>query len=210
MDAKLPRPIPCVANLKDLLEELGEERVKDILAEFDCVYNEDVNYFLHEKAIEFTKRGFSTTYLVFLPFRGEPVLVGYFAIATKSIDFYKLSGFNSRYKNKITTYATYDQRLKKHTLPVYLIGQLGKNYSAVDEVLSLFSGEQLLRLACDRVKFIQSLSSGRFAYLECEDTPALVKFYESNGFRVFDKRLLDKDENKHFKKSYLVQLIRYL
>lgn len=210
MDAKLPRPIPCVVNLKDLLEELGEERVKDILAEFDCVYNEDVNYFLHEKAIEFTKRGFSTTYLVFLPFRGEPVLVGYFAIATKSIDFYKLSGFNSRYKNKITTYATYDQRLKKHTLPVYLIGQLGKNYSAVDEVLSLFSGEQLLRLACDRVKFIQSLSSGRFAYLECEDTPALVKFYESNGFRVFDKRLLDKDENKHFKKSYLVQLIRYL
>lgn len=210
MDAKLPRPIPCVVNLKDLLEELGEERVKDILAEFDCVYNEDVNYFLHEKAIEFTKRGFSTTYLVFLPFRGEPVLVGYFAIATKSIDFYKLSGFNSRYKNKITTYATYDQRLKKHTLPVYLIGQLGKNYSAVDEVLSLFSGEQLLRLACDRVKFIQSLSSGRFVYLECEDTPALVKFYESNGFRVFDKRLLDKDENKHFKKSYLVQLIRYL
>ena len=210
MDAKLPRPIPCVVNLKDLLEELGEERVKDILAEFDCVYNEDVNYFLHEKAIEFTKRGFSTTYLVFLPFRGEPVLVGYFAIATKSIDFYKLSGFNSRYKNKITTYATYDQRLKKHTLPIYLIGQLGKNYSAVDEVLSLFSGEQLLRLACDRVKFIQSLSSGRFVYLECEDTPALVKFYESNGFRVFDKRLLDKDENKHFKKSYLVQLIRYL
>ncbi|WP_083703353.1 hypothetical protein [Aedoeadaptatus urinae] len=204
------KPVPYVANLKDLLEELGEERVKEILAEFDCAYNEDVNYFLHEKAIEFSNRGFSTTYLVFLPFRGEPAFVGYFAIATKSIDFYKLSSFNSRYKNKITTYATYDQRLKKHTLPVYLIGQLGKNYNAVDEVLSLFSGEQLLRLACDRVKFIQSLSSGRFVYLECEDTPALLKFYESNGFRVFDKRALDRDENKHFEKSYLVQLIRYL
>lgn len=210
MATGVQKPVPCVANLKDLLLELGEERVMEILAEFDCAYNEDVNYFLHEKAIEFTKRGFSTTYLVFLSFRGEPALVGYFAIAMKSIDFYKLSGFNSRYKNKITTYATYDQRLKKHTLPVYLIGQLGKNYNAVDEVLSLFSGEQLLRLACDRVKFIQSLSSGRFVYLECEDTPALLKFYEGNGFRVFDKRALDRDENKHFEKSYLVQLIRYL
>lgn len=210
MATGVQKPVPYVANLKDLLLELGEERVMEILAEFDCAYNEDVNYFLHEKAIEFTKRGFSTTYLVFLSFRGEPALVGYFAIAMKSIDFYKLSGFNSRYKNKITTYATYDQRLKKHTLPVYLIGQLGKNYNAVDEVLSLFSGEQLLRLACDRVKFIQSLSSGRFVYLECEDTPALLKFYEGNGFRVFDKRALDRDENKHFEKSYLVQLIRYL
>ena len=47
------KPIPHIANLKDLLEELGEERVKEILAEFDCVYNEDVNYFLHEKALEF-------------------------------------------------------------------------------------------------------------------------------------------------------------
>lgn len=210
MGEKLQKPVPYLVNLKDLLLELGESEVRKILLRFDCVFNGDVNYFLHEKAIEFTKRGFSTTYLVFLPFRGEPELVGYFAIATKSIDFYKLSGFNSKYKNKITTYATYDRRLKKHTLPVYLIGQLGKNYSAVPEVLPLFSGEQLLRLACDRVKFIQSLSSGRFVYLECEDTPALVKFYESNGFRVFDKRPLDKDENKHFKNPYLVQLIRYL
>lgn len=210
MGEKLQKPVPYLVNLKDLLLELGESEVRKILLRFDCVFNGDVNYFLHEKAIEFTKRGFSTTYLVFLPFRGELALVGYFAIAMKSIDFYKLSGFNSRYKNKITTYATYDQRLKKHTLPVYLIGQLGKNYRAAPEVLSLFSGEQLLRLACDRVKFIQSLSSGRFVYLECEDTPALLEFYESNGFRVFDKRALDRDENKHFKKPYLVQLIRYL
>lgn len=210
MFEKVQKPIPNVVNLKDMLEELDEEQVKEILSGFDCVFNDDVNYFLNEKAIEFTKRGFSTTYLVFLPFEGTQALVGYFAIATKSIDFYKLSSFNSKYRKKITTYATYDRHLKKHSLPVYLIGQLGKNYKVDKKVLELFSGEQLLRLACDRVKFIQSLSSGRFVYLECEDTLSLTKFYEDNGFRTFDKRPLDQDENEHFKASYLVQMIRYL
>ena len=53
MDAKLPRPIPYVASLKDLFLELGESDVRKILLGFDCVFNGDVNFFLYEKAIEF-------------------------------------------------------------------------------------------------------------------------------------------------------------
>ena len=51
-------------NLSDLLDQLGEDEVKVILSSFSCPLNADVERFLREKAIEFSKRGFSKTHLV--------------------------------------------------------------------------------------------------------------------------------------------------
>ena len=52
-------------NLSDLLDQLGEDEVKEILSTFSCPINADVEKFLKEKAIEFSKREFSKTHLVF-------------------------------------------------------------------------------------------------------------------------------------------------
>lgn len=52
-------------NLSDLLEQLGEGEVKSILSSFSCPINADVERFLKTNAIEFSKRGFSKTHLVF-------------------------------------------------------------------------------------------------------------------------------------------------
>lgn len=87
MGEKLQKPVPYLVNLKDLLLELGESEVRKILLRFDCVFNGDVNYFLHEKAIEFTKRGFSTTYLVFCPFVGSRNLLGILLSRQKALIF---------------------------------------------------------------------------------------------------------------------------
>mgnify|MGYP006898683362 CR=1 FL=1 len=48
---------------------------------------------------------------------------------------------------------------------------------------------------------------GKLAYLECEDTPGLIRFYEENGFYRFGNRNLDKDEPGQ--KRYLAQMIKY-
>lgn len=207
---ELNRPIPHLINLKELVEEISEEEVLKILESFTCKYNDDVDFFLKSKAIEFSKRGFATTYLIFLKYKQKMCLVGYFAIAMKTINIYNFSKFSSNYKRKISSFCTYDAKLKQHVLPLHLIGQLGKNYNAPAEVLKLISRGELLDLAIDRVRYIQSLSSGRFVYLECEDVESLVRFYESKGFVVFDKRYLDKDEKSLFDKKYLVQLIKFL
>ncbi len=102
-------------------------------------------------------------------------LVGYYSIAQKSFILTKGSVSNSLYK-KLSQYGTYDNSIQKYIISSLLIGQLGKNYSSGND--TLISGDELLGLAIDKVRLIQNESGGRYTYLECEDTPKLISFYE--------------------------------
>ena len=197
-----------IVKLTDLLDELEEEKVKKILKDFDCKYNDDVNFFLHEKAIEFSKRGFSQTYLVFTSYKNRQVLTGYYAIANKFIRIKDNVKLSKTIKKKLNQFVIRDEALKIRIMPCMLIGQLGKNYNL--ESKNLIDGKQLLNLACETVRKIQMLSGGKFVYLECEDVDSLVNFYENNGFTEIGRRQLDSDEDSLFKQKYLIQMIRYL
>lgn len=50
---------------KDEQTYVGEESLGDLLSDFSCPDNPDVEYFLLHNAIEFTKKDQSITYLVF-------------------------------------------------------------------------------------------------------------------------------------------------
>jgi len=89
-----------------------------------------------------------------------------------------------------------------------LIAQLGKNYA--DGCDKLIKGADLLQMACDEVRTAQRIIGGKMVYLECEDTPKLIDFYTSNGFREFSRRPLDKDEEDSFNAKHLVQMLKYL
>lgn len=195
-----------LVNLNVMLEGLGEDRTSEILSSFSCPLNPDVEYFLQRKAIEFAKQGFSQTHLVFASYKGEQVLVGYYALANKYITV-SANQLNRRLKDRINKFSTYDARLRYYCLAAPLIAQLGKNFSNGANLL--ITGDELLKLACDKVKQTQLEIGGKFVYLECEDKPCLVEFYERNGFYVFDRRELDRDETC-FKGDYLLQLIKYL
>lgn len=52
-------------NLSDIVDQLGEDEAKRILSSFSCPLNLDVEHFLKTKAIEFSKRGFSKTHLIY-------------------------------------------------------------------------------------------------------------------------------------------------
>lgn len=56
-------------NLKDFIDELGEEDVKPILFSFSSPFNQDIETFLREKAIEFSRQRLAATYLVFTKFK---------------------------------------------------------------------------------------------------------------------------------------------
>lgn len=51
---------------------------------------------------------------------------------------------------------------------------------------------------------------GKVIYVECEDVAYLKEFYQSNGFVVFGKRRLDKDEKTDICGDYLMQLLKYI
>ena len=196
-----------VVNLGAMIEELGEDAVKSILSDFSCPLNPDVEYFLSKKAIEFAKQGWAQTHLVFASYKAVWVLVGYFALANKTICVPGKNLSNSL-KKRIAKFATYDSNVKSYILSAPLIAQLGKNYK--NNYNNLITGDELLNEACDKISRIQFELGGRFAYLECEDKIKLTDFYSRNGFCNFDIRKLDKDETDKLSGEYLVQMLKYI
>ena len=194
------------ASLKEMMQIRGELVMKEELSRFSCPLNEDVEYFIRHKAIEFTKQGIAATHLIYRSYKGAPVLVGYYALANKTISV-KASSLNSKWRSRINRFATHDPELKRYEMAIPLIGQLGKNYSQGYD--SLITGDQLLQFACDKVHQLQVSLGGKMVYLECEDNPKLVEFYERNGFYKFSSRNLDGDEIGHDKIRYLLQMIKY-
>lgn len=196
-----------IVNLDLLIEEVGEERVDEILKTFSCPLNFDVEEFLHRKAIAFSKSGIAKTHLVFASYKNKHEIAGYFSLAgSKSfVVSAKSKAISRKIRERIRRFATYDNKLKQYNIPAPLIGQLGKNANSPN----LISGSELLQLACDKIKQVQLDVGGKFAYLECENVPKLVEFYQKNGFVLFGERELDADE-KNLKTHTLLQLLKYL
>lgn len=195
-----------IVNLKILIEEIGEEPVKELLSNFSCPLNKDVEIFLKQKAIEFSKQGLSQTHLVFASYKGNPEIVGYFCLANKYITVQR-EKLSKTLRKRISKFSVLDQSVGYYCLSSPLIAQLGKNFK--NGIDTLISGDELLQMACDKVSRIQLDLGGRFAYLECEDKPKLIEFYLSNGFCEFDRRPLDRDET-NIDGEYLVQMLKYI
>ena len=48
-----------IINIRDYLQsdvDIGEADLQQLLSDFSCPYNKDVEYFLHHTAIEFSKQ----------------------------------------------------------------------------------------------------------------------------------------------------------
>ena len=110
-------------------------------------------------------------------------------------------------QKRISKFAEYDQNTKRYILSAPLIAQLGKNYS--NGYNKLILGEELLKMACDKITEVQLTVGGKVAYLECEDKPKLTEFYSRNGFVDFGKRELERDETDKLDGKYLIQMLRY-
>lgn len=199
-----------VVNLKMMIEELGEDHTKEVLSRFSCPLNKDVEQFIRSKAISFANQGWAQTHLVMASYKGDPVLAGYFALASKHITISSkiFQSRSSRTRKRIAKFASYDPGIKSYILTAPLIAQLGKNYN--NGYNRLITGDELLDIACEKISRIQYDLGGRFSYVECEDKPALVDFYSRNGFCEFDHRPLDADETDLLSGEYLVQLLKYI
>ena len=68
----------------------------------------------------------------------------------------------------------------------------------------------MLKMACDKIAMFQQELGGKIVYLECEDKPQLLDFYQENGFVQFNKRLMDRDEADVMDGRYLIQLLKII
>jgi hypothetical protein len=196
-----------IVSLKDMIDELGEKKSKELLSQFSCPLNADVEIFLHNSAIELAKQSVSATHIVLSSYKQTTVIVGYFTLANKNI-IVSHNSISKTLKKKIGKFGTYDPDRKGYIISAPLIAQLGKNYS--NNYNTLITGDELLLMACKKVSKVQELIGGKIAYLECEDKPALIDFYTSNGFVNFGQRKLDRDETELFTGHCLIQMLKYL
>ncbi len=202
--------------MDDMVSQLGEDMTKKILSSFSCPKNRDLEVFLKDKAVLFSKKDISKTYLVFWEAkesefgRRQMELVGYYAIGQKPITIPRetpLGKMKSTQWRKICRIANESSSSTKCILSSHLIGQLGKNYHKANNFL--IYGDDLLQMALQKIMQVKKLIGGKVIFVECEDIEKVRSFYERNGFEVFGKRDLDGDETD-IKGSYLLQLYRYL
>ena len=143
-----------VINIRKYLEsdnpKLGEDDLVQILSEFSCERNSDVERFLKNSAIEFTKKNQSVTYLVFSVEDGE--LLGYFTIALKPLTV-RGEAVSNTVKRKLLRISELDEETQTYTMSAYLIAQLGKNFAnGVDKRIT---GEELLEAAWNKIEEMQ-------------------------------------------------------
>jgi capsule polysaccharide export protein KpsE/RkpR len=190
-----------------MIDEIGEQQAKNVLSDFSCRINGDVEYFLRDKSIGFAKQHISQTHLVMASLEDKMVISGYFALAHKNIQIIAKNVSNTLFK-RILKFGEYKPDSQACVVSALLIGQLGKNLKYAQH--NLITGNELLKLACDKLSIVQEIIGGKIIYLECDDNQKLKDFYESNGFSLFGERQLSAGEKSIHSDGYYLQYLKYM
>ena len=182
-----------VFNILDMAEAIGETNLKELLSDFSCPKNEEIQKFVRTNAYDFARKKLSVTYLVV---NEDNYIEAIFALAHKAVEIGDASLSNSKRK-KISRYAVLDSGTGSYTVSAFLIAQFGKNY-ALDADKRL-SGNELMDLEFEVLERVQREIGGGVVFLECEDKPQLLNFYqnEKNGFIPFNERYSVTDHVKY-------------
>lgn len=72
-------------SIMDMVNEVGEDKTKNILSHFSCPLNQDVEDFLRNKAIVFAQQKIAMTFLIYASDDKRKGMVGYFTLANKFV-----------------------------------------------------------------------------------------------------------------------------
>lgn len=193
-----------VLNIREYLEnedkKLGEDKLVQLLSEFLCPLNMDVERFLKQQAIEFTKKHQAVTYLVLSLEDAE--LLGYFSITIKPL-VVKAEPFSNTARRKLARFSEIDKGEQTYNLAAYLIAQLGKNFS--DRARGRITGQELLEAAIRQTQILQYQAGGMVVFVETDNKEKLLSFYENYGFKRFDTR---QTASGKVESHELIQLLR--
>ena len=186
-------------NILDMINVIGEDRVNQILSDFSCPKNDEIENFIKKNAIDFAKRKMSITHLV-MDENGK--LAAIFALTHKAVKI-KDEILSSTLRKRIKRYAQLDEDTSSYMVSAFLIAQFGKNYEEREG--ESVNGNSLMDDAMDILAAVQHDVGGGVVYLECEDKPQLLSFYQNdnNFFRVFGERYSEVDQTKY------IQLLRF-
>ena len=178
-------------NILDMVNAIGEDGVSRVLSDFSCPKNPEIEHFVKQNALEFAKRKMSITYLVV---DNEGNLVAIFALTHKAVQLMN-DGLSSSMRRRIERHAKLDEQSNTYMLSAFLIAQFGKN----EQYAGSIAGNELMDMTMNILVAVQRAVGGGVVYLECEERPKLLAFYENeqNRFRVFGERYSERDQVKY-------------
>ena len=174
-------------QILELIESVGEDEVQEILSNFSCEKNDEIEHFLKKNAVDFAKKKMSITHLVF---NQEAELVGYFSLTHKPLTL-KNDALSKRSQKRMQRHAKYDPLIESYNVSAFLIAQLGKNSN--QSIRNPITGEELMDCTWNTLTDVQSKVGGGVVFLECEDRQKLLDFYQNeiNHFSIFGERMSD-------------------
>ena len=174
-----------MAEIVISLQKIKDTEVGSIIIsrfkDFSCL-NEDVEYFLKNKALDFENRNKSRTCIIVDTDTLETK--AYYTLSLKTIEFN-----NTVSKSTIQKIDGYSKSV--NAVAVILIGQLGKNSKYSD----VYRGADLLDYALDSIYKAQDILGGRICLIETEssiENSKVVDFYLNNDFRILQNDKSDK------------------
>jgi hypothetical protein len=173
-------------KLQEVIDLVGENRINEVLATFDCCRNTEVQEFLRTKAVSMEKSHNAATYLDIISNADNTYSIkGYFTIALQVLNItYDIPNKDRR----IITAG----KIKRENIAGYLIGQIAKCNGVAKGY-----GKFLVNTAIEIIKIANSLVSGRILYLDCKDV--LVNYYIEQGFKF-----LRKDAEDIYNQLYMI------
>ena len=152
---------------------VGEAALSSTLSGFAVPMNTEVEDFIRNKALQATKLKSSISYLVVDEDLAD--VLGYFTLLIKPFTI-QAKQLSSKNRRLIARFSEENSETGDYTASVYLIAQIGKNYSIQEELQ--ISGNDLLNLALDKLRAAQDLIGGKLVLVEREaDREKLLKFY---------------------------------
>lgn len=180
-------------NILDMIDAIGEEELQLILSDFSCPKNQEIEHFVRKNAIEFARRKMSITYLVI---DEESRIAGIFTLTHKAVQLLD-AGLTGTVRKKIQRHARLDEATDSYILSAFLVAQFGKNYQYGES--NVLKGNELMDMTIVTLKEIQRQIGGGVVYLECEDKPQLLSFYQNkeNRYQIFGDRYSERDAVKY-------------
>ena len=181
-----------VVPLQTLINNLEDSVLTEFLSSFSCVQDEDIDNFLHSKAVEFETLSKARTYLIIDEAELEagkeyPAIYGYISLALKILTVPQTA--SNRFRKELDGLSAKIHGQQISDFPCYLIGQLSKNSNVRENPIS---GKNLLDTAFDIIASAAEAVGGRYMMIECRDREKLIQFYRRNGFTEID-RIPDED-----------------
>ena len=179
--------------------------LKNMLLSFRCSSDDDIQDFLHHKAMEFEKIAKSRTYLIIDQEQLEEpcitldkvIVYGYISLTVKVLALPE--NISNRVRKQLDGFSAKRHGKPISHFPCYLIGQLARNSEVPKHSIS---GAELLDFAYDIIDTAVEAVGGRYILIECNDNDKLIKFYQENNFSEINRL--------NYEDKAMVQMIRMI